>query len=312
MKIYNKFLVFGLMLFFALGFTNNAFAMTPTLSVSNNGNNTVFISVYGDSNTNINLYYNNGYGLQSTYLGTTNYNGYFSTSLNTSSYNITQGTSVYVMVNNQQSSSVLWPTNYYQNNNYTNSGLNVSSLTLPVGSNGVYVSSNSNAGVVNVNNSNGGINSMIGCNTYNQYSTITGQPCYMSQNTNYNYNSNSVVIYASTVGYSTLTICSNGNSGVCNTLNVNVINNNVISNGSVLGVSTVSNSCTLYRTLRYGMYGNDVSCLKQLLANKGYLVNNNYDNYFDYDTRNAVLLFQQDHYLGTDGTVGSRTRNYLY
>ena len=52
------------------------------------------------------------------------------------------------------------------------------------------------------------------------------------------------------------------------------------------------------------MYGSDVSCLKQLLANKGYLVNNNFDNYFDYETRNAVLLFQQNNYLGADGVVG--------
>lgn len=309
------------MLVFTLGFTNTVSAMTPTLSVSNNGNNTVFVTVYGDSNSSVNLYYNNGYGIQSTYLGMTNYSGYFSTSLNMSSYNITQGSSVYVMVNNQQSTSMLWPTNYYQNNNYSNTGLNISSLTLPLGSsatlslgnnsNGVYVSSNSNANVVSVNNSNGGINSMIGCNTYNQYSVITGQPCYMSQNTNYNYNSNSVVIYASSVGYSTLTICSN-NSSVCNTLNVTVANTNTILGGSVLGVSTINNSCTLYRTLRYGMYGSDVSCLKQLLANKGYLVNNTFDNYFDYETRNAVMLFQQDKYLGADGVVGSRTRNYLY
>lgn len=306
------------MLFTVFGFTNNASAMTPTLSVSNNGNNTVFISVYGDPNSSVNLYYNNGYGIQSAYLGVTNYNGYFSTSLNTSSYNVTQGSSVYVMINNQQSSSVLWP-NYYQNNYYTNTGLAVSSLTLPLGSsatlslgnnyNGVYVSNNSNSGVVTVNNSNSGVNTLVGCTTYNQYSTITGQPCYMPQVINYN--NNSVVIYASSIGYSTLTICAN-NSSTCNTINVNVVNSNSIIAGNVLGVSTINNSCTLYRTLRYGMYGSDVSCLKQLLANKGYLSNNTFDNYFDYETRNAVLLFQQDHYLGADGVVGARTRNYLY
>lgn len=309
------------MLVFTLGFTNTVSAMTPTLSVSNSGNNTVFVTVYGDSNSSVNLYYNNGYGIQSAYLGVTNYNGYFSTSLNTSSYNITQGSSVYVMVNNQQSTSMLWPTNYYQNNNYSNTGLNISSLTLPLGSsatlslgntyNGVYVSNNSNSGVVTVNNSNSGVNTLVGCTTYNQYSTITGQPCYMSQNTNYVYNSNSVVIYASSVGYSTLTICAN-NSSTCNTINVTVVNSNTIYAGNVLGVSTINNSCTLYRTLRYGMYGSDVSCLKQLLANKGYLSNNTFDNYFDYETRNAVLLFQQNNYLGTDGVVGARTRNYLY
>ncbi len=317
MKIYSKLFVLALLAFAVLGFTNKASAMTPTLSLSNNGNSTVFMTVYGDPNSNVTLYYNNGYGLQSSYLGTTNYSGYFSTSLNTSTYNINTNTGVYVMVNNQQSSTASWPNNYYQNNNYVNTGLTVSSLTLPLGSsatlslgntyNGVYVSNNSNASVVNVNNSNS--NTTIGCTTYNQYSTITGQPCYLAQVQNYN--TNSVVIYASSLGYSTLTICAN-NSSTCNTITVNVVSSNSIITGNVLGVSTINNSCTLYRTLRYGMYGSDVSCLKQLLANKGYLSNSNFDNYFDYDTRNAVLLFQQNNYLGTDGVVGARTRNYLY
>lgn len=303
-----------------LVFTNTVSAMTPTLSLSNNGNNTVFVTVYGDPNSSVNLYYNNYSGLQNLYLGSTNYSGYLSTSLNLSTYNINPNTTVYVIVNNQQSSVASWPTNYYQNNNYVNNtGLTVSSLTLPLGSsatlslannaNGVYVSNNSNSGVVSVNNSNS--NTIIGCTGYNQYSVITGQSCYYSQNQNYNSNSNSVVIYASSLGYSTLTICAN-NSSTCNTINVNVVNGSSIYGGNVLGVSTVNNSCTLYRTLRYGMYGSDVSCLKQLLANKGYLVNNNFDSYFDYETRNAVMLFQQDHYLGTDGVVGRNTRNYLY
>lgn len=302
-----------------LGFTNTVSAMTPTLSLSNNGNNTVFVTVYGDPNSSVNLYYNNYSGLQTLYLGSTNYSGYLSTSLNLNTYNINPNTTVYVIVNNQQSSTASWPTNYYQNNNYVNGGLTVSSLTLPLGSsatlslgntyNGVYVSNNSNSGVVSVNNSNS--NTIVGCTGYNQYSTITGQSCYYSQNQNYYSNNNSVVIYASSIGYSTLTICSN-NSSTCNTLNVNVVGSNTIYSGNVLGVSTVNNACTLYRTLRYGMYGSDVSCLKQLLANKGYLSNNTFDNYFDYETRNAVMLFQQNNYLSTDGVVGRNTRNYLY
>ncbi len=316
MKIYSKLLVFALLTFALLGFTNKVSAMTPTLSLSNNGNNTVFVSVYGDPNSNVTLYYNNNYSLQSVYLGTTNYSGYFSTSLNTSTYNINTNTGVYVMVNNQQSTTASWPNNYYQNN-YNNNGLNITSLTLPLGSSatlslgnnasGVYVSSNSNSGVVNVNNSNNYNN--LGCNSANQYSTITGQPCYLVSNLSYN--SNSVTIYASNTGYSSLTICSN-NPSTCNTVNVTVVNSNSVISGNVLGVSTVYNSCSLYRTLRFGMYGSDVSCLKQLLANKGYLVNNNFDNYFDYETRNAVLLFQQNNYLGADGVVGVRTRGYLY
>lgn len=313
--------ILGLVLsvFVLIGLSNTALALSPTLSISNNGNNTVLLSVYGDANSSVNLYYNNGYGLQNSYLGITNYNGHFTATLNSTNYNINSNTYVYVIVNNQQSSSVIWPTNYYQNNNYTNTGLNVSSLTLPLGSsatltlannsNGVYVSNNSNSSVVSVNNSNSTINTIIGCTGYNQYSTITGQSCFLPQAINYN--TNSVVVYAGSVGYSTLTVCGN-NSSACSTINITVINNNSVITGNVLGVSTINNTCTLYRTLRYGMYGSDVSCLKQLLANKGYLSNNNFDNYFDYDTRNAVLLFQQNNYLGTDGVVGVRTRNALY
>lgn len=318
MKIYSKLFVFTFLIVLALGFTNKAFAMIPTLSLSNNGNNTVFVSVYGDPNSNVTLYYNNNYSLQSVYLGTTNYSGYFSTSLNTITYNINTNTGVYVIVNNQQSLTASWPITYYQNYYNNNNGLNVTSLTLPLGSSatlslgnnssGVYVSNNSNSNVVNVSNSNNYNN--LGCNSNNQYSTITGQPCYLVSNLSY-VNTNSVTLYAYNTGYSTLTICSN-NPSTCITVNITVVNSNSVIAGNVLGASTIYNSCTLYRTLRYGMYGSDVSCLKQLLANKGYLSNSNFDNYFDYETRNAVLLFQQNNYLGADGVVGARTRNYLY
>lgn len=329
MKIYNKLFVLGLILSAFFGVSSNVWAMTPTLSFGTMSNNNITLTVYGDSNSSVNLYYNNGYGLQNAYLGTTNYVGYFTTNLNTSTYNITQGSYVYVTVNGQQSSSTIWPNTYYQNNNnvVNNANFTISSLSLPLGGNatltmangasGVYVSSNSNPNVANATLSSNTINT--GCGQYDQYNPLTGQPCYYGSNyySNTSYNNNgSVTITALTTGSSVITICQNyaynaysNSTNNCNTINVNVLNNNF---GSVLGTSTSSNSCYISRTLKYGMYGTDVSCLQTYLMNKGYLYNTSSSSYFDVNTRNAVISLQRANGLFPDGIVGRNTRNYLY
>jgi hypothetical protein len=330
MKIYNKLFVLGLVLFASLGLTNSALAMVPTLSFGTMSNNNVTLTVYGDSNSAVNLYYNNGYGLQNAYLGITNYSGYFSTTINSSTYNITQGSYVYVTVNGQQSTSVIWPNTYYQNNNvvYNNSNnFVVSNLTLPVlgsatmslGNNatGLFVSNNSNPSVVNTSI---GANTNNGCGIYDQYSILTGQPCYLATNNLSYVNNGSVTFTALTIGTATITVCQNNNyynnysntSNNCNTITVNVTGNNIINSGSVLGVSTGGNSCYISRTLRYGMSGTDVSCLQSYLISKGYMYNTSTNSYFDINTRNAVVLFQRDNGLFPDGVVGRNTRNYLY
>src|SRR3989344_5878451 len=105
-------LVFGL---FSVSLV--AHATTPTLSVSATGSgDSVTVSVYGDPNASVTLYQQNQgyyYNTQTQYLGTTNSSGYLSTTVNTNNYGITSGSSVYVVVNNQISSSVVWP--YYGN-----------------------------------------------------------------------------------------------------------------------------------------------------------------------------------------------------
>lgn len=55
--------------------------MTPTLSVNSQGNNSVQITVNGDLNSSVNLYYypNGGGSVISTNIGSTNQNGYFNT-----------------------------------------------------------------------------------------------------------------------------------------------------------------------------------------------------------------------------------------
>lgn len=319
MKTYTKVLALGLILVASMFFAQSTHAMTPTLSVSPLDSNNVSVNVNGDPNSNIYLYYNSNYGMQSSIIGNTNNFGYFSTTLNTNSYNINQNSYVYVMVNNQQSSSVLWPTSYNYYPTTTNSGVNVSSLTLPVGgsatlslgnnTSGLYVSSNSNPSIVSTGTS--ATNTIIGCTIGAQYSTITGQPCY------YNYNmpilsSNTITVNAIYTGSSTLTICQNQNN-VCGTITINVINNVINTGGSVLGVSTTGNACYITRTLRLGMSGPDVACLQSYLINKGYMISGmNYSSYFDINTQNAVMMFQQNNYLVPDGIVGRLTRAHLY
>ncbi|OGM97348.1 MAG: hypothetical protein A2735_03190 [Candidatus Yanofskybacteria bacterium RIFCSPHIGHO2_01_FULL_41_21] len=121
-------LVFGL---FSVSLV--AHATTPTLSVSATGSgDSVTVSVYGDPNASVTLYQQNqgyNYNTQTQYLGTTNSSGYLSTTVNTNNYGITSGSSVYVVVNNQTSSSVVWPYNYNNYNNY-NYGNYYGSLSL--------------------------------------------------------------------------------------------------------------------------------------------------------------------------------------
>lgn len=104
--------------------SQSALAMTPTLSVSATGSSdSVTVTVYGDPNASVTLYQQNqgyNYNTQTQYPGTTNSSGYLSTTVNTNNYGITSGSSVYVMVNNQISSSVVWPYNSYSNYNYGN------------------------------------------------------------------------------------------------------------------------------------------------------------------------------------------------
>ena len=86
-------------------------AMTPTLSLYATGNgDAVQVTVNGDAYASVLLYYQkSGYGWLTQSIGTTNSNGYISTTISTSSYGIVSGSSVRVTVNNQQSLDVVWP-----------------------------------------------------------------------------------------------------------------------------------------------------------------------------------------------------------
>jgi hypothetical protein len=136
-------------------------ASSPTLSVSIISNDAVQLTGNGDPNSSVILYYQNYQNTaQSQYISSTNSNGYFSVNLSRYAYNINPGSYVYVVVNNQQSTSVAWP----YGSGSANISLSQTNLTLYPGQsqtvtiygNGSYyvsVNSNSNIASASINNS---------------------------------------------------------------------------------------------------------------------------------------------------------------
>ena len=218
-----------------------AHAMTPTLSVYATGNgDSVQITVNGDSYGGVTLYYQkSGYGTQSSYLGSTNSNGYFSTTVSTASYGIVSGSSVYVIVNNQQSSSIAWPYNY--NNNSSSIVISPSNITVMVGQS------------INVTISGGTTPYTMYPATYNLFqSAISG---------------NTLTITGIAAGSSSMSICSSGGAysgNGCSTLYITVTNQNYQNAGyagSSQGWTFCANEdqwCSFSgtQTVRFGVNGN--------------------------------------------------------
>ncbi len=134
----------------------NAYAATPTLSLSSVSGGSVQVTVSGDPNASVMFYYNVGSasGMQSATLGTTNANGYFSTTITAASYSINAGQSVYVIVNGQQSAMQAWPAPTGMPSLSQNSvtlGLGQSVSVYSQGSSAaVYVATNSNPSIASV------------------------------------------------------------------------------------------------------------------------------------------------------------------
>jgi hypothetical protein len=221
MKTYKKLAILCLVIFSLTFSTCRVEAATPTLSLFATGSgDSVTISVTGDSNSNVIFYYSTttGSGLQNRIIGSTNMYGNFSAVISTSSYGITPGNSVYVIVNNQQSSSLIWP-----NSSSSSSSLSLSqtSVSLAVGQTstitayntsyygGLYISSNSNSNVATA--------------------TISG---------------NTISIYGVSVGSSTVAICQSSGTNYCSNVYVTVggtyIYNNYPYNNTYPYISTNS------------------------------------------------------------------------
>jgi len=196
-----------------IGITPIAQAMTPTLSLYATGNNSVQVTVNGDSNSSVTLYYpqtSYNYGNQSQYLGSTNYNGYFSTTISTNQYNINPGNLIYVTVNNQQSQSTPWPyfSNYYSGYGGSNIYLSQTSVGLSVNQSAYITITGGNAPYTMFSNSSNIFQGVI--------------------------SGNSLWITGLSYGSATMSVCSSGaysGSSGCATLIINVnYNNNYYNN----------------------------------------------------------------------------------
>lgn len=229
--MYKKILVFVLGFAVFAGFATQAVAFTPTLSLSSNSSNNVTVSVVGDPNSTVMFYYSTGYGTQSAYLGTTSNSGYFSTTLAGTSYNLTAGNIVYVLVNGQQSASMNWPGVTYT------SSMSLSQYTLSLGAGQtsqvtasnlygtLYIGSNSNSGVATA--------------------SVSG---------------NTVSVYGANAGTTNFEVCQSGQASGCRTLYVTVTgyynnNQNTVSGISVTNANlSVGNSITFSSANNNGLY----------------------------------------------------------
>jgi hypothetical protein len=281
-------------------------AMTPTLSLNSSGSNSVQLTVYGDSNSSVFLYYPQTYsGMQSQYLGSTNSSGYFSTVLGSYQYNIVAGNLVYVIVNNQQSQSIAWPYtssyNYYggvvslSQTNVTLAVDQVTNITITGGNQPYSMFPNSldvfqaviSGSTLTVTGRNYGTSSLSVCSSgsYNGASgCATLNISVTNNNNNYNYGSlislsqSNITLNPGT--NTTVTIYGGYNYNVASNTNSYVASTNI--NGNILTVtgnnqgSTTISICQNY-VYSYYNYNNSAQCTP-LYVTVGYSNNNNYYN----------------------------------
>jgi len=280
----------GMALTFGL-FVGQALAMTPTLSVTSTGNNSYNqyqVTVNGDANQGINLYYYNGSTIApAIFLGTTNSNGYFTTTISQSNYNIPSGANTYVVVNNQQSPYITWP---YTNGNGSTVTLSQSTVNLAVGqtqsvtiyggSGSYYISSNTNSNIVtssisgntiNLYGENIGSTDISICSSNGGYGCVTlyatvggsgyGNTIYLSQSS-VTLSTGQSTIVTINGGTGSYYISSNTNSNVAS---ASVSGNTITIYGSAIGSTNVNicsytggSSCvSLYVNVAYGNGNNN-------------------------------------------------------
>jgi len=203
MKISHKIIAIALVLTACIPFTSASAASTPNLNITNSGTGTsVILTVTNaDHNAPVLFYYTpaNSSGIQSASVGTTDANGQFWTTINTSTYNVATNSYVYVSVDGAQSPSQTWPLVSTTNSNGGNLSLNQTSLVVTPGQ----------SSVVTVTNP-------------------TGSPLYLLNNTNppianISINGNQVTVVANSNGSSVATVCA-GSSTNCASLYITVQN----------------------------------------------------------------------------------------
>lgn len=183
----------------ALAFFSSAQAAVPSVSASATGSgDTVSLLVSGDPNASVVLnYLGLSSAVQASAIGTTNANGSFSATISSATYGITPNSLFYVTVNNQRSTSVVWP---YIGTTQTSGTISLSqtSLTLAIGQSAT-ITANNNAGssLYLSSNSNPAVANM----------TLSG---------------NQFVVSANTAGSTTATVCSLASTSNCASITVTV------------------------------------------------------------------------------------------
>lgn len=254
-------------------------AAVPSLAFASAGTNMIQISVYGDPNQAVNLYYYNiGSSIINSVgsIGTTNSSGYFSNTLNSGSYNIPSGASVYVVVNGQQSSNAMWPSvaggNVFlsQSNVIMNQGQSTSVSISGGNGSGYYINSNSNSGIVGASIS-GSILSLNGISS----------------------------------GYATISVCSLGTTTTCSSVAVTVNSTwgGNYGNGSIyLSPSTVTIAPGQSQTVYINNYNSGTYYGSYYGTPNYYIANNPGTQYFSASiSGNTVIIY--------GNSVGSATIN---
>jgi hypothetical protein len=243
-----------------LSFTTKAFAMTPTLTLSGTGDgDSVQISVMGDANTSVNLFYvKNGSGQQMISLGNTNGSGTLAYTASTSSLGVATSSSVYVTtggINGSQSTSMAWPAVASMLSGSNMLTLSQTGLVLTLGqtmtvtasnlnNSQLFQSSNTNPQIANFSISGSQITV-----TANSYGSTTGAFCLISNTSNcgsiyvivQNGNAQPLTFSQSSVTLSsgqTVAVQISGGSGVYSVLNNSSQNNGVVTTS--ISSSTIS------------------------------------------------------------------------
>ncbi|HTH93281.1 MAG TPA: hypothetical protein VL576_02270 [Candidatus Paceibacterota bacterium] len=269
----------------AVLFTVQASAMIPTLSLSNNGFGTMQVSVYGDANAPIILdYYSGGQLLGAGIIGYTNYSGYYSGTLNQSTYySIPNGAQVLIYVNGQQSNTVTWQgngssyNNGYPYNNYGTMTFSQSNVNLTVGQsqtiyiNGTYNNGYSNQYYVSSNLSNGVVSATLSGNALTLYGQNNGSAnitvCSGTGNY-YNSNSGCGTVYVTVSGY-------NYNNNYYNQYPYNYYNNYNYNYGyNTLSVSNNNVQVTTGNSATVTVYGNSNNYYNGYYNNGNYYISN--------------------------------------
>ena len=176
-------------------------SIAPIFSLTSIGNGTIQVTVNADPNASVQLYYYNQNSDSPAQdigiIGYTNGYGYFSTTINSSQYNIPANVITYVVVDGIGSPTVFWPAYPTYVNPYP-VYLSQSNISLLVGQNTTVSLSG-------------------GASSYYIYSNSNPPVASVSLE-----NNNTLYVYANAVGNADITVCQNQNGSTCAVLYVTV------------------------------------------------------------------------------------------